>query len=269
MSISVNGDRINPIQFPGGERHVNLKDISISTINFNVEAKIKSSDDLMDMVLVCDGLYRMAPEIPINLLIPYLPYARQDRVCAEGDAFSLNVLARIINTLYVKQVISLDVHNPTICSQYINSFRNISNYRFLRNICNNLDFDFLICPDEGAAKKYDVWKYTPSTVFCEKIRDPSTGKLSGFKISDDNVYVPKDNEVGLIVDDICDGGGTFFGIAELFSNRLSLAVTHGIFSKGLEDLLNRFDNIYTTNSWCELESDDRLKVFDWKDHIDG
>lgn len=267
MSITINKTQVNPIQFPGGERHVNLKDISTNTITFNVEAKIKSSNDLMDMVLVCDGLYRMAPQIPINLLIPYLPYARQDRVCAEGDPFSLNAIARIVNTLYAKQIISLDPHNPSICSQYINCFRAFRNRGFLENVCDDREFNFLICPDKGAREKYDCW--IDETVYCEKVRDPSTGKLSGFKVADDNVYVPKDNEVGLIIDDICDGGGTFFGIAELFSNRLNLAVTHGIFSKGLEDLLNRFDNIYTTNSWCELESGNGLKVFDWKDGING
>ena len=49
----------------------------------------------------------------------------------------------------------------------------------------------------------------------------------------------------LIVDDICDGGGTFIPLAKKLKNAgaktVTLYVTHGIFSKGLDPLKEHID----------------------------
>jgi ribose-phosphate pyrophosphokinase len=62
----------------------------------------------------------------------------------------------------------------------------------------------------------------------------------------------------VIIDDICDGGATFIGIAEAIHNfrkdykcifgKIDLIVTHGVFSKGFTELTKCIDNIYCTNS---------------------
>jgi ribose-phosphate pyrophosphokinase len=55
------------------------------------------------------------------------------------------------------------------------------------------------------------------------------------------------------VDDICDGGGTFLGLAEATGlpwSRVDLYVSHGVFSKNaLDNLRERFEYVYTTNSY--------------------
>ncbi|MCP5961102.1 hypothetical protein NL379_28225, partial [Klebsiella pneumoniae] len=33
----------------------------------------------------------------VDLEIPYFPYARQDRICAVGQAFSLDVMTKLLN----------------------------------------------------------------------------------------------------------------------------------------------------------------------------
>jgi ribose-phosphate pyrophosphokinase len=58
------------------------------------------------------------------------------------------------------------------------------------------------------------------------------------------------------VDDICDGGGTFIGLAALLKSHnaghIVLIVSHGIFSKGFD--LAHIDAIYTTNSFKDIEN---------------
>jgi len=55
------------------------------------------------------------------------------------------------------------------------------------------------------------------------------------------------------VDDICDGGGTFIGLAKALKQKnagnLYLAVSHGIFSKGFNELNKHFTKIFTTDSF--------------------
>jgi ribose-phosphate pyrophosphokinase len=81
-----------------------------------------------------------------------------------------------------------------------------------------------------------------------------TGKLSGFKVFADDLK----GKTCVIVDDICDGGGTFLGLAKELKDKscgkLILIVTHGIFSKGLEKLTEVFDEVFSTNSFSDFEN---------------
>ena len=115
----------------------------------------------------------------------------------------------------------------------------------------------LISPDGGALKKiYKVSEYLGGVevVECSKSRDVKTGKLSGFKVYSEDL----EGKDCLIVDDICDGGGTFIGLAAELKNKnagkLYLAVSHGIFSKGF-DSLRCFDKIFTTNSFKDFDNE--------------
>lgn len=73
----------------------------------------------------------------------------------------------------------------------------------------------------------------------------------------------------LVMDDLCDGGGTFIAIAkwldEHFSDRHRyLYVIHGLFTKGIDELLNHYAEIYVTNSYQEIDHPS-VKVIDvWK-----
>ena len=89
-------------------------------------------------------------------------------------------------------------------------------------------------------------------VECSKKRNVKNGKLEGFKVYEDNLS----GKDCLIVDDICDGGGTFIGLAEELKKKnaghLYLAVSHGIFNKGVDVLNKCFTKIYTTDSFRDV-----------------
>ena len=97
----------------------------------------------------------------------------------------------------------------------------------------------------------------------DKIRDPSTGKITSIECPEEDLT----GKTAIVFDDICDGGGTFLGIAkrldELGAKNKILVVTHGIFSKGLDIMFDAYDEIITTNSFPQ--TDDRLEVIDVMD----
>jgi ribose-phosphate pyrophosphokinase len=81
----------------------------------------------------------------------------------------------------------------------------------------------------------------------DKKRDFDTGKILGIEMTEP---LPKTGRY-LVVDDICDGGGTFMGLAnaiDLPKDQLGLWVTHGIFSGNAHLLRDHYRNIYTTDS---------------------
>lgn len=66
----------------------------------------------------------------------------------------------------------------------------------------------------------------------------------------------------MIIDDICDGGATFLAIAgQVKPAHLTLIVTHGIFSKGLDALAEKFDSIITSDSYGKIYDSALVQTF--------
>lgn len=91
-------------------------------------------------------------------------------------------------------------------------------------------------------------------VICSKVRDPETGQLSGFKIENPEVIEANQDLPLAVIDDLCDGGGTFKGIAQLFESRYpnrdrAIYVTHMVNPKGIDTLSENYKEVYFTNSY--------------------
>lgn len=84
-------------QFSGGERHVQIDETTLGSLygNVLVRAHMASSHDVMDYLLLENIL--LTQGLTIDLEVPYFPYARQDRICAVGQAFSLDVMTKLLN----------------------------------------------------------------------------------------------------------------------------------------------------------------------------
>jgi ribose-phosphate pyrophosphokinase len=187
----------------------------------------------------------------IHIVMPYFPGGRQDRVMVAGESLTVKVYADIINALQVSTITILDPHSD-VTSALLDNCVVLTNHPFIDLVQPHIPDDtILISPDAGASKKISALakRLGISLVLeCGKKRDTITGKLSGFNVPAENLK----NKPCLIVDDICDGGGTFLGLGEELKKKnsgdLFLAVSHGIFSKGLNHLSETFKQIFTTDS---------------------
>lgn len=241
--------------FAGGEPHIKISN------NFNVATpvtitqRINSFNDLGMICITVDALRRMGVK-EIELFIPYFPAARQDRVMIHGEPLSVKVYADIINAMALASVTVFDPHSE-VTPALLNNCVTVSNHEFIKQVIANIGTDVkLISPDGGALKKiYKVSEFLggAEVVECSKSRDVKTGKLSGFKVYAEDLA----GADCLIVDDICDGGGTFIGLAEALkaknAGKLYLAISHGIFSKGFSELGRYFEQIFTTDSINEVD----------------
>lgn len=250
-------EEIESFVFSGGEPHV----VAPFESNFNLIAKLRTPADFMKLVLLLDACKRQGSIIN-NLYIPYFPGARQDRVMNQGESLSVKVYADIINSFNIKKVSVLDPHSD-VTPALINNCFVYSNYHLVAQSLKDIKPDefHLVSPDAGANKKIkDLAKsldffYKFDVVKCDKTRDVSTGKITGFEVYSEDLK----GKPCIIVDDICDGGGTFLGLAEELKQKnagdLYLIVTHGIFSKGFESLGKYFKHIYTSDSFYNQESE--------------
>lgn len=242
--------------FAGGEPHIKIKS-NIAPEKVTITHRITSFNDLGLVCMAVDALQRMGIK-HIELFIPYFPAARQDRLMTTGEPLSVKVYANIINAMNLQKVQVFDPHSE-VTPALLNHCETISNHRFIEKVIHEIGNEtLLISPDGGALKKiYKVSEFLggKEVVECSKSRDVKTGKLSGFKVYTDDLA----GKNCLIVDDICDGGGTFIGLAEELkkknAGKLYLAISHGIFSKGFDELSKHFDGIFTTDSFKEIDSE--------------
>jgi ribose-phosphate pyrophosphokinase len=248
--------------FSGGEPHIKIKTDLSETREVTISHRIQSFNDLGLILIAVDALRNLDVE-KINLFIPYFPAARQDRLMVNGEALTVKVYAELINNLHLNHVTVFDPHSE-VTPALLNRCKVIDNYEFIEKVTQEINNDLiLISPDGGALKKiHKVAKYLQKypVVECSKTRDVKTGKLSGFKVYADNLQ----GKDCLIVDDICDGGNTFLGLAEELraknAGKLYIAVSHGIFSKGFEGLNQYFETIFTTDSFNELTLQNKLTI---------
>lgn len=244
-------------KFSGGECHLKLYTPTIiqNENHVVVTHRVNSMDNVMEVLMAKDALKTHGIN-NVDLVMPYIPYARQDRIMDDGESFSLKVFATILNTANFNKVTCLDSHS-NVAPALINNYEEMSRIPYVRQAMLALPDDLLLInPDAGAKKKNLAlaFKTQRDLISCDKKRNIKTGTLYGFEVYADDLK----GKPCLIVDDICDGGGTFIGLAtELIKKNagpLYLFVTHGIFSKGLEPLLAYFDHIYTTNSITDIDN---------------
>ncbi len=258
-------------RFPDGQQGITL-DRECQRLNpddkYEVISRLNSFSDL-ELILCATAALKSAGATRISLNCPYFLGARSDRKFGPGSYHYLkDVICPIINAQGFTSVTVLDPHSDVL-EACINRLNPVSNTDFVKWALSDLGcmtnpsgFN-LVAPDAGAYKKVDRVArdidYPFNIVTANKHRDLATGQITGTRV--DLSEAAGDNFI--IIDDICDGGRTFIGIADAIREKNSrakvyLLVTHGIFSAGYAQLAGRFAKIYTTNSYRDLLEDTQI-----------
>jgi ribose-phosphate pyrophosphokinase len=234
----------NKINFPVGECHITQTQ---SPKRSSIFFQYQNDTEIIELMMLCNSLKEAGHTLK-ELIMPYVPYSRQDRISNKGEAFSLKVFAGIINRLGFGSVEITDAHSP-VTTALINNCVEIPQEKVFKKVIANYGKHYLISPDGGALKKIykSVNKSTIEVIECSKKRDTQTGKITGTVVH----YNDFENSTCIIVDDICDGGRTFIEIAKVLktkeAGKIILCVSHGFFTKGIEIFDNLIDEIYTKN----------------------
>lgn len=252
--------------FPCGELMVKLpeEDLPDSPDKVILTLVYETNDDLMLLLLVNNALKNIYEAcVQFTLIVGYFPYGRQDRVSNSGEPHSLSVACQMINLCAFYRVAVIDPHSDVI-EALINDVTIVDMNTVLENFKNIFEgIDKLVSPDAGAYKKvgklarnlgYDV-------IRSDKVRDTKTGQIS-------NIEVYAEDLTGLsvlICDDICDGGGTFVGLAkklkEKGAERVVLYTSHGMYTKGIDILLeNGVDSVVCYDYYGDLGNKHKVTI---------
>lgn len=197
----------------------------------------------------------------IELFVPYLPYARQDRENKIGEAVSADVLCGMLKNFGVKKLITYDCHFLPRPGNFKRVGLNIENRSAGKNLVAHAKKYFgkqnflVISPDEGAS--YFTENAQGHTL--KKVRKASgaygnkTGIHASIHSMEGNFDVKGKNIC--ILDDIISTGGTIIRAIEHLKSRgakkIIVGATHGVFAgeKIAEKILkNSCSMLFITNT---------------------
>lgn len=137
--------------FPGGEVSVSLPVTRRYASSVTINAYIKSSDDVMALVMVNEAVDRLLKPLSKRLVMPYLPYARQDRACNPGEAHGARAFATLINGMGFDMVSVMDAHSE-VGVACINNCESVKQCDLIpADVIKKLKhWHTLVCPDAGA-----------------------------------------------------------------------------------------------------------------------
>ena len=224
--------------------------------------------ELFKLICLVKSMREMYKGVRIDLFMPYLPNARQDRVKNPEDVFTLKYFCEIINSLEFDTVFVTDVHS-NVGLALLDRVREIKPWGQIHNALTKITFMetgdvmheareecyknlLLFYPDEGAMKRYSGEMGMPY-IFGVKDRDWKTGQIKRLNLAGDVSMIEGKNI--LIIDDICSKGGTFYHAAkelkEAGAANIYLYVTHcenTIYEGELLKEDSLIKHIFTTNS---------------------
>lgn len=252
--------------FPDGEKHIKLEPFDRKEV-YEIAARVKSGDDLFLLAQVGDILKRAG--VYFTIKVYYLMSMRMDRVMTYEEAFSLDIVAKIINGIGANLVQVFHPHSNTIyrlidnCQAYDEGVLGMgSPYDLILDTYK--PFETTYCyPDAGAATRYG--RGDKDKIILSKKRDINNkGAITNMEVSESPDNVGKNI---LIVDDLCDGGRTFVEAAKILREkynpeRLGIFVRHLVNPYGQMQLINTFDDVYVTNSYDEWNTNTFQTVCD-------
>lgn len=262
-NLQQEGELIKQFVFGSGENHLQLHAIPASHVE--IMYRYTGDQSIVQLLLLTDALRRHGAK-EIDLVIPYFPGARQDRVCNRGEPLSVKVYADLINQQHYRQVRLFDPHSDVVVA-LLNNAVVIKNHQFVKDVLAEIRSDIvLISPDAGSNKKiFELSNQLGGlgVVRADKLRDVRDGKIIGTEVFCDDLS----GKTAVIIDDICAGGRTFIELAKKLKEKncdqIFLVVSHYEGGAQQDKLMSSgIDGVYTTNSLHDFSTNTFLRIKD-------
>lgn len=262
----------NKLNIPVG--NANISNFNDGEINIKIENSVRNkdvyiiqsiaksdhatiNDNLMELYLLIRTLKR-ASAGKITAVIPYYGYARQDRKSDSRVPISASDVAMLLESSGVDRIVALDLHAGQIQGFFHNvPVDNIYGSIFMTPIFAELKLHnpVVISPDAGGvarAKKFrdTLALYGVNADFAIIIKQRAKAGV----VESANLIGDVKGRDAIIVDDICDTGGTLVKAAEELkkfgANKIYASITHPVFSKDAIDKIeaSEFEQVFVSDS---------------------
>jgi ribose-phosphate pyrophosphokinase len=220
------------------------------------------NDHLMVLALLADAV-RAAGAARITGIVPYFGYARQEQRSRPGDPRSAQVVGRLLGSVGIDHLITLDLHAPALESALPMPATLLhAEEVFLTRIKSWGIRDLVVVtPDAGGlkrAQRYALALDAPLAVIAKERPRPDTASPS-------QVLGEVKDRVCLVVDDMASTGRTLAGAADALrragATEVHAIFTHAVMAPGALDRLfaAHFGKVMTSDS-IPVSADSWLEV---------
>lgn len=256
--IKINDEVLEFDKFPNGE----IKFPLITNFGYcDIFFKFESNYEIFLLTMLKHHLDSCDTEV--DLIMPYVPYSRMDRVYDDTQVFSLKWFCKLINDLNFNHVHIAEPHSDVVTALIdrvsVMNFGTkwVFNHALHRQkLSFDRDVDVICFPDAGAQKRYSSQFNGFKTVVQNKVRDFDTGNIIKAQIIGDMSTVSN----VVIVDDLCSYGGTFIRagneLKQYTDGNIYLVVTHcetSILKGKVFEQDSPISKVFTTNSIISSE----------------
>jgi ribose-phosphate pyrophosphokinase len=245
--------KIEIIRFADSECRVRIEEDITDMDVFVIQSLSNPVDEnLMELLFMVDAI-RRGEARKIIAVLPYHGYARQDRVHRPGECLSAMVVARLIESVGIDKLITLELHNESILGFLKVTVTHLSGLTVFQTEVEKIKDDaVVITPDAGALKRSQRFAEILDLplALIEKKRDLNTAH----KILSMRVVGDVKDKIAIIVDDVIVTGGTLVNAAFLLKEKgakqVIAAATHADFVGGAYKILqdSPVDKIWVTDT---------------------
>jgi ribose-phosphate pyrophosphokinase len=232
--------KVNIQRFSDGEIYVEFQESIRGQFVFLVQSTFAPTDNLMELLLMIDAAKR-ASAYKVIAVMPYYGFARQDRKDRPRVAIGSKLVANMLTAAGADRVVTMDLHAPQIQGYFDIPVDHLDSSAIFIPYIEELRLPNLTfaAPDVGSANRIrEVATYFEcEMVICDKHRKRANEIASMVVIGD-----VTDRDV-VLIDDICDTGGTLAKSANLLKEKGARSVralcTHPVLSgKAYENIEN-------------------------------
>ena len=232
--------QVNIQRFSDGEIGVEFQESIRGRSVFLVQSTFSPAENLMELLLMIDAAKR-ASAYKVIAVVPYYGYARQDRKDRPRVAIGSKLVANMLTAAGADRIVTMDLHAPQIQGYFDIPVDHLDSSAIFIPYIESLNLENLTfaAPDVGSANRIRevATFFEVEMVICDKHRKRANEIASMVLIGD-----VKDRDV-VLIDDICDTGGTLCKSAALMKEKGARSVralcTHPVLSgKAYENIQN-------------------------------
>lgn len=255
------------VRFDNSEVRVAIKEKVKNEVCVVIQPTSNPTDThLMELFFFADTLRRNGAK-EIIAFIPYFGYARQNREHSPGEAVSVNVVIRFLETIGFNAVYTVNLHDEATEGIFSIKFKNLNAFEILNQAVKNylVSTSFnqfqptsvvIVSPDQGGVERAQIFAENffhnkdVDIAVIEKRRNLE--KIHESKAL--NLYGDVNDKIAIIVDDIITSGGTLIHAAEFClkkgAKKVLACIVHHDFSPKAPEILSNspIEKIFTTNS---------------------
>ncbi len=230
--LSCDLGRANTDRFSDGEFNFQIGENVRGTDVFIIQPTCPPTDQNLMELLVMIDTFRRASAASVTAVIPYFGYARSDKKDRPRVPIAAKLVANLLTTAGAQRILTVDLHASQIQGffdipvDHLYAAPVIVDY-FQQNSIENL---IVVAPDTGGAERARAYakRLNAGLALCDKRREKAN-------VADVmNIVGDVRGKNCLIVDDMCDTGGTICKVAQALyengANEIYACFSHAVLS---------------------------------------